>query len=176
MQHSFSVLPASAIRTALISLLLAIAGGIGGCASAPPPSQPPLTTPPPVEERDPIDPPQLEAPEPPPSAQSNVAGVLLAQSETLRSKGELPRALALVERAIRLEPNRGDLWIQLGRLRFDAGELNRAEQNARKGIALARRDAAVQRTGWLLLADISEARGDLDGAAQLRARWQSIRG
>ena len=110
------------------------------------------------------------------SARNNVAGVLLAQSETLHQQGQIPQAVALIERAIRLEPSRGDLWIQLGRLRFDSGEINRAEQYARKGIALTRVAEPARRLGWLLLADVSDARGDAQGAEQIRARWLNDRG
>lgn len=109
-------------------------------------------------------------------ARKNAAGVLLAQSETLRQNGQLPQAVALLERAIRLEPSRGDLWVQLGRLRFEGGELARAEQYARKGIALTRGSAPARRLGWLLLADISDSRGDDQGAQQIRARWLNDRG
>lgn len=109
-------------------------------------------------------------------ARKNAAGVLLAQSETLRQNGQLPQAVALVERAIRLEPSRGDLWVQLGQLRFEGGELARAEQYARKGIALTRVADPARRLGWLLLADISDRRGDAQGAAQIRSRWLNDRG
>ena len=105
------------------------------------------------------------------AARNNAAGTLLAQSETLRQSGQLPQAVALVERAIRLEPRRGDLWVQLGRLRFESGELARAEQYARKGIALTRSVEPARRLGWLLLADVSEAQGDAPGAQQIRSRW-----
>jgi len=110
------------------------------------------------------------------TARNNVAGMLLAQSETLRQDGKLPQAVALLERAIRLEPSRGDLWVQLGRLRFEEGELARAEQYARKGIALTRSEEPARRLGWLVLADVSEARGDRAGAEQIRGRWINQRG
>ena len=101
---------------------------------------------------------------------------MLAQSETLRQDGKLPQAVALLERAIRLEPSRGDLWVQLGRLRFEEGELARAEQYARKGIALTRVAEPARKSGWLLLADISDARGDSAGAQQIRSEWLNDRG
>ena len=110
------------------------------------------------------------------AARTNAAGVLLAQSENFRKNGQLPKAVALVERAIRLEPSRGDLWVQLGRLRFEEGELARAEQYARKGIALTRNTEPARQLGWLLLADISEAHGDTAGAEQIRSQWLNNQG
>jgi len=102
--------------------------------------------------------------------------LLLAQSETLRTEGKGGQAIAMVERAIRLEPSNGDLWIQLGRLNFESNEYARAEQYARRGIALTKANTNTQKRGWLLLADVSEARGDIDGAAQIRSRWLNTRG
>ena len=111
-------------------------------------------------------------------ASNSAALLLLAKSETLRARGQRPQAIGLVERAIRLEPRNGDLWVQLGRLNFEDGEMARAEQYARRGIALAKTgDTEEARTnGWLLLADISEARGDAEGAKQIRSRWLNSRG
>jgi len=162
---------------------LALALGIallGGCAGTP--FVPPTTESSGETELDPIEPakpeeviPELIEP-PKNAARNNAAGVLLAQSESLRESGQLPQAVALVERAIRLEPSRGDLWVQLGRLRFEEGELARAEQYARKGIALTRSEAPAHQLGWLLLADVSAARGDATGAEQIRRRWLNDRG
>lgn len=153
---------------------------LGGCVGTP--YTPPATDSSTESESDVIPEVEVETPEPevvaPPvnSARKNAAGVLLAQSETLRQNGQLPQAVALMERAIRLEPSRGDLWVQLGRLRFEEGELARAEQYARKGIALTRVAEPARRLGWLLLADVSDARGDAAGARQIRARWLNDRG
>ena len=175
--------PRNSNRTLLALLLLILcSGGIGGCAGTP------YIAPTTESTGEPAIPPTIEAEpgvvdavpevvEPPKNAaRKNAAGVLLAQSETLRQNGQVPQAVALVERAIRLEPSRGDLWVQLGRLRFESGELARAEQYARKGIALTRVAEPARRLGWLLLADVSEARGDAPGAEQIRSRWLNDRG
>ena len=163
--------------TALSIALLA-----SGCSNlSAPPVQP---TPPPVEENSttPVIPSEVESNqesenEPEPNVASNSAALLLlAQSESLRAEGRGPQAIAMVERAIRLEPSNGDLWVQLGRLNYEANEYARAEQYARRGIALTKSGGDTLKQGWLLLADVSEARGDIDGAAQIRSRWLNTRG
>lgn len=166
---------------ALLTLTVALSGC--GNVSLPPPAtlpsegHDPKTFPGPSPDGS-SDQPPSQAEQPPGKAASNSAAlVLLAQSETLRSQGQLPQAIAVVERAIRLEPSRADLWVQLGQLRLDEGEHARAEQYARKGIALSSaKDDPVRRRGWLLLADVSEARGDIEGANQIRSRWLNARG
>ena len=110
------------------------------------------------------------------TASNSAALLLLAQSDDLRTDGKHPQAIALVERAIRLEPRNGTLWVQLGRLNFEQGEFAQAEQYARRGIALAGTKPAAKRDGWLLLEDISDARGDIEGAEQIRSRWINARG
>ena len=112
-----------------------------------------------------------------PNAASNSAALLLlAQSESLRTEGKDEQAIAMVERAIRLEPRNGDLWVQLGRLNYETNEYARAEQYARRGISLTQAGSETSKRGWLLLADVSEARGDIEGANQIRSRWLNARG
>ena len=169
-----------------LAMLFAVVLFASGCNSV----TPIQTTQPPVEENsvEPVSPevtaeeaePEIDAPEinSKNAASNSAALLLLAKSETLRKKGQRPQAIGLVERAIRLEPRNGDLWVQLGRLNFEGGEMARAEQYARRGIALAKTDDTDQARadGWLLLADISEARGDVEGARQIRSRWLNSRG
>jgi len=166
------------------TLLLALAL-VSGCSNLSGPA--PQSLPPPVEESS-TSVPELPIPEdtttnsnsannPESNAASNSAALLLlAQSEALRTEGKGEQAIAMVERAIRLEPSNGDLWVQLGRLNFEASEFARAEQYARRGIALTKAGNDTLQRGWLLLADVSEARGDTEGAAQIRSRWQNSRG
>jgi len=110
------------------------------------------------------------------AASNSAALLLLAQSETLRTEGKGEQAIAMVERAIRLEPSNGDLWVQLGRLNYEQKEYARAEQYARRGISLTQAGSETLQRGWLLMADVSEARGDLEGANQIRSRWLNTRG
>ncbi len=143
---------------------------------------PPTTSSPPAEipPEESIGPAVPSSQDPAPSttdtASNSAALLLLAQSDDLRTDGKHPQAIALVERAIRLEPRNGTLWVQLGRLNFEQGEFAQAEQYARRGIALAGTKPAAKRDGWLLLADISDARGDIEGAEQIRSRWINARG
>jgi hypothetical protein len=50
------------------------------------------------------------------------------------------------------------------------GQLGSAEQFTLKGLSLAGRDEGLQRSGWLLLADIRRAKGNVAGAQQAESR------
>lgn len=158
---------------------------LSGCSSVSSPTN--QRTLPPIEESSTVPGTSSTPPESPnnqeladeakPNAASNSAALLLlAQSESLRTEGKDEQAIAMVERAIRLEPRNGDLWVQLGRLNYETNEYARAEQYARRGISLTQAGSETSKRGWLLLADVSEARGDIEGANQIRSRWLNARG
>ncbi len=143
-----------------------------GCAATPSSPRPPAVPPVPPSDTAP------ESPPAPASAGPSTASptlALLRQSERSADGGDLGSAIAYVERAIRLDPRDGSLWLRLGRLQLAANRPDVAEQMAQKAIALAANRSA-QRDGWLLVADAREARGDAEAAAEIRARWRTFRG
>ena len=160
----------------LIALML-----LGGCASTPPertPSSPPVSASDPASSEADRSTPATgkdtaSAQSPAPEVTNTATLALLEKSVAHQQRGEVPQAIALVERAIRLESNRGDLWIELAHLHYLAGDLMRAKQLSLKGIALADRstDSITARRGWLLLADVVEAQGDTKQAHEIRNRW-----
>ena len=148
---------------------------LAGCTATPVDSTKPLpdVIEPGAAVPDPSNPP--EAP-PPPSKGDRAANATLAllnQSERLRLNGDIPAAISTVERAIRLDPNNAKLWLELGRLQLSAGKEAQAEQLVRKSIALVRDDPGTEQAAWLTLADISEAKGDLEQARAIRRQWRS---
>ncbi len=80
---------------------------------------------------------------PAPRPQSDASGVssaLLEQSRAQRAAGSLPAARASLERALRLDPNNAVLWLELGELELQTGNLSQAATMARKAMTLAGRD------------------------------------
>ena len=104
---------------------------------------------------------------------SGATYALLDAAGAQAADGDLDAAIALVERAIRLEPARPDLWARLGSLHLAQGDIDRAEQFARKAIGLGGIHEPAQRPGWLLLADVRDAQGRSREADLLRRRWQA---
>ncbi len=84
--------------------------------------------------------------------------------------GELERASSVLERALRIDPQDPGLWLQLSQLRLAQGELDQAEQTARKAAALAGADPDLAAASWRQVARVRRARGDDPGARTAEAR------
>lgn len=76
---------------------------------------------------------------------------LVAQAERERQAGNLPRAAAAVERALRITPHDADLWHQLAALRLEQGQTRQAEDFARKSDALAGDDTRLRAANSALI-------------------------
>ena len=168
---------ASESRLKPLLTMLILATVTMGCASGP--SVPlPIedSSSPPVTIDAPIEPPQSVPEEP-----ANPATLALRDRSAVAARdGDDRQAVALLERAIRIEPRNPALWSDLARVQVNAGNLARAEQSARKAIALAtsgsRSRLDVERAAWLVIADVREAQNKPAEAARIRERWRSARG
>ncbi|MXY53190.1 MAG: tetratricopeptide repeat protein [Gammaproteobacteria bacterium] len=151
-----------------------------GCqVPAPPPVMEaiPKVTTRPVPEPEPREPSQwpLE-PDVEEEPKSTVSLALLDSAGQLAATGRTDEAVETLERAIRIEPRRGDLWLRLARLQFNAGHFAQAEQNARKGLLFLTPGGEEARDAWLLIAAAREALGHIEEARSIRARWGVFRG
>ncbi len=106
----------------------------------------------------------------------NVTLALLDKSEAARSQGNLKEAVTHVERAIRINPRRADLWVQLAQLQLALNEPTIAEGYARKAIALAGSRIDWKRDAWLVIADAKQAQGMTGEADAIRQRWRTAQG
>lgn len=166
-------------RPNLSTLLLTVLA-LGGCNSNQLPAPGPI---PPVEDRS--DGPGAEGlpdatvgptePATPRSDASQATLALLRESESAQARGEQSTAITYVERAIRLEPRRSDLWLQLARLQLPDQPVA-AERYARKALSLAAGNEASSRAAWLVIADAKQAAGDAAAAEAIRDRYRILRG
>ncbi len=63
--------------------------------------------------------------------------VLLAQANEQALAGNMGKSIALVERAVRIEPRNAFAWHRLAKLYFELNKLGKAEQFARRSIQFA---------------------------------------
>ncbi len=91
------------------------------------------------------------APSRPQSDASGASSTLLAQSRAERAAGSLPQAAASIERALRLDPNNAELWVERGELALQTGNPAQAGTMARKALSLAGSNSAVSARAQRLL-------------------------
>lgn len=124
---------------------LALAALVAGCATTPGgPEVPEDATPPEAagpDPRDAVPPPTEPAARPAPS----VSLALRSESARAAASGNESRAMALLERAIRIEPDRAELWFDLAELHLSAGDALRAGRLVEKGASLTGGDEALER-------------------------------
>ena len=109
-------------------------------------------------------------------SQSPVVVSLLDQSRRMADQGELARASALIERALRIEPRNPRLWSRLARIRFEQQRYQQAEALARKSNRFAQGRSLLLAGNWQLIARVRGKLGDASGMAEARAqaaRYQS---
>lgn len=95
---------------------------------------------------------------------------LVREADTLLQRGDARSAIARLERAQRIAPRSAEIYFKLSEAYVAGKKLGPAEQFTLKGLSLAGNDARLQRAGWLLLADIRRARGNVAGASQAERR------
>ncbi|MGF2688027.1 tetratricopeptide repeat protein [Marinobacter sp. DUT-3] len=100
-----------------------------------------------------------------PAAQS-----LIRKADGYLAQGDAAAAVAQLERAQRIAPRSAEVYFKLSEAYVAMEQLGSAEQFTLKGLSLAGSDARLQRAGWLLLADIRRARGNVAGADQAEQR------
>jgi uncharacterized protein HemY len=88
--------------------------------------------------------------------------------------GDFGLAAATIERAMRIEPDNPLLWIELGRVRYTAGDYSQADSMGHKALALASGDGQAQASAWRLIADSLRSRQRNQEAADADKRADAL--
>lgn len=99
---------------------------------------------------------------------------LVRDADQRLRKGDSAGAIARLERAQRIAPRSAEVYFKLAEAYVAGDNLGAAEQFTLKGLSLAGKDERKQRSGWLLLADIRRARGNVAGADQAESRARAL--
>ena len=91
----------------------------------------------------------------PPSASVTLA--LQDEAQRAAAAGDLPKAIQILERAIRIEPDRAELWLALARAHLKEGDAAQAEQFARKALQFTRDRYDLEQQAWVVIADARAA-------------------
>lgn len=172
-------IPPAALQVKPSILCIAVIAGVGlintGCATRTT-ALPPVVAPAPPQVATPAPPPApppavVEPPPAAPQPATVMTQALMEQATRLELGGTPLEAAAAIEQAIRIEPRRGELWLQLAVLRIRGGMAANAEQTARKALLFIPRGSGDERAAWLLIANARELQGDVDGARAIRDQW-----
>ena len=102
------------------------------------------------------------------------SSALVAQAHKQMMGGDFGLAAATIERAMRIEPDNPLLWIELGRVRYTAGDYNQADSMGHKALALASGDSRAQASAWRLIADSLRSRRRNPEAAEADRRANAL--
>jgi tetratricopeptide (TPR) repeat protein len=102
------------------------------------------------------------------------SAALVAQSHKQMSGGDFGLAAATIERAMRIEPDNPLLWIELGRVRYTAGDYSQADSMGHKALALAGGDPQAQASSWRLIADSLRSRRRNEEAADAEKKANAL--
>jgi hypothetical protein len=97
--------------------------------------------------------------QPLPKPESSVTLALQDESEHAAAAGDLPKAIQILERAIRIQPDKAELWLDLARLHLKEGNPAQAEQFARKALLFTGQRYDLEQQAWVIIADAKAAKG-----------------
>ena len=89
---------------------------------------------------------------------------LLDKAHVQASAGQLEKAGASLERALRIEPRNPALWQELAHIRLDQRQYVEAENLAAKSNALLRGNKSMRAEYWRIIGQARTKRGDVKGA------------
>lgn len=81
----------------------------------------------------------------------SASSALLAQSRRERAAGSYAQATSSVERALRLDPNNAELWVERGELALQTGNAAQAATMARKALTLTGSNRTLESRAQQLL-------------------------
>ncbi len=119
---------------------------------------------------------ELPPPETQPAQSEPVVLAFLDEAETLAAKGDSARAIASLERGIRIKPKDPWLWHQLAVLKARSKKWLDAISSAEKSNSLAGNNRQLMIGNWTLMAEAYEAQGQLAAAEQARRQAVTLSG
>jgi cytochrome c-type biogenesis protein CcmH/NrfG len=93
-----------------------------------------------------------------PRTQSSATLALQDEAQRAATAGDLSKATQILERAIRIEPDRPELWIELARVHLKEGNPAQAEQFARKALLFTGGRYDLEQQAWVIIADARAAK------------------
>lgn len=103
-------------------------------------------------------------PEGAPVSDNSAVAELVNAARTAGINGKPDTAVALLERALRIEPRNPALWQELAKLRLQQGQYQQAEGLAARSNGWVGNDKALRAENWRIIGEARLKRGDYPGA------------
>ena len=100
--------------------------------------------------------------------QPTVIATLVNEADAHSAAGNTDKAIASLERALRIEPGNALLWHRFASIRLQQSNWQQAIALARKSNALANDDVALKSKNWSIITRAYEGLGDLQKAREAR--------
>jgi len=100
---------------------------------------------------------------------------LVEQANGAARQDRYETAIAVLERALRIEPRNAFVWTRLAELRLEAGDAQQAATTADRANSLARGNPLLEMRNWRTIADARRAQGNSDGAESARQKAEQAR-
>jgi cytochrome c-type biogenesis protein CcmH/NrfG len=100
---------------------------------------------------------------------------LLSSASQFEAQGDLGRAVASIERGLRIAPKDGHLWKRLARIRLQQNRTNQAILLSKKSIRFAGDNTSLLADDWLIIAEALKRQGDLNGAVDAKEKAAQYR-
>ncbi|WP_303906001.1 tetratricopeptide repeat protein [Thiohalomonas denitrificans] len=100
----------------------------------------------------------------PATPQNPAVAELLATASAETRAGRLPQAIAVLERALRIEPRNPLLWQELARVYLQRDDYRQAEQMAARSNSWVGSNRSLLAENWRIIGVAREERGDPAGA------------
>ncbi|MDM8538669.1 tetratricopeptide repeat protein [Desulfobacterales bacterium HSG17] len=97
---------------------------------------------------------------------------LADQAEQQMKMGQLDRAFATAERAVRIDPYNAKLWNLMARIQFKQENYSQAEQLAKKSNLLAKNDRPLKSVNWKIIAAVLSQQGKEQQAGEALQKAQ----
>jgi hypothetical protein len=108
------------------------------------------------------------------SSISSAALYLYKQAQTARANGHADQALALLQRALHVDPRNPFIWQALAESQLNLQQADQAEAAAQKSSSLARGNPYVDAGNWRIIAAARQAQGDAAGAVRAQAQADQV--
>jgi cytochrome c-type biogenesis protein CcmH/NrfG len=95
---------------------------------------------------------------------------LLSSASQFEAQGNLGRAVASIERGLRIAPKDAHLWKHLARIRLQQNRTHQAILLSKKSIRFAGGNTNLLADNWLVIAEALKRQGDLNGAVDAKEK------